>query len=275
MKLKYLGTAAAEAIPAIFCSCATCIQARATGGKDIRSRNQALINDDLIIDYPPDSFSHGIQNNIDFSGIYNYLITHTHGDHFVPEEWGYVEPPFSDNPKDWPQFNLYGSIELKEKCDKSLNYIPKPMTLNVLEAYESVKIGKYTVIPIKASHSTSNPFCYAISDGNKSILYLHDTGFIFDEAYECFKKNGICFDIVSIDCTEGSVEEMEYYGHMCLGRGKIIRERLRKEGLVHDNTKYIMSHFSHGGKDVNYEESHRIYEKEGFIMAYDGLEVEA
>ena len=35
MKLKYLGTAAAEAIPAIFCSCATCIQARATGGKDV------------------------------------------------------------------------------------------------------------------------------------------------------------------------------------------------------------------------------------------------
>ncbi len=49
MKIKYLGTAAAEGIPAIFCECKICKKARELGGKNIRTRSQALINDDLFI----------------------------------------------------------------------------------------------------------------------------------------------------------------------------------------------------------------------------------
>ncbi len=33
MKLKYLGTAAAEGIPALFCRCEMCAYARKAGGK--------------------------------------------------------------------------------------------------------------------------------------------------------------------------------------------------------------------------------------------------
>ena len=36
MKLKYLGTAAAEGIPALFCRCEMCAYARKAGGKEIR-----------------------------------------------------------------------------------------------------------------------------------------------------------------------------------------------------------------------------------------------
>ncbi len=38
MKLTYLGTAAAEGWPAVFCNCPCCRQARVLGGKDIRTR---------------------------------------------------------------------------------------------------------------------------------------------------------------------------------------------------------------------------------------------
>ena len=38
MKITYLGTAAAESIPALFCNCTWCRQAKANGGKDVRSR---------------------------------------------------------------------------------------------------------------------------------------------------------------------------------------------------------------------------------------------
>ena len=52
MKLTYLGTAAAEAVPAIFCNCEICKEARKLGGKNVRTRSQALINDDLLLDFP-------------------------------------------------------------------------------------------------------------------------------------------------------------------------------------------------------------------------------
>ena len=51
MKIQYLGTAAAEGIPAIFCDCKTCQKARKLGGKEIRTRSQAIIDDRLLIDF--------------------------------------------------------------------------------------------------------------------------------------------------------------------------------------------------------------------------------
>ncbi len=42
MKIKYLGTAAYEGLPAIFCECDTCNEARKRKGKNIRTRSQAL-----------------------------------------------------------------------------------------------------------------------------------------------------------------------------------------------------------------------------------------
>ncbi len=61
MKLQYLGTAAAEAIPAIWCNCEVCQNARKMRGKDIRTRSQVLINEDLMVDFPPDAYMHMLQ----------------------------------------------------------------------------------------------------------------------------------------------------------------------------------------------------------------------
>lgn len=49
MKLHYLGTGAAERVPALFCHCQVCEQARQHGGKDIRTQTQALIDGGAII----------------------------------------------------------------------------------------------------------------------------------------------------------------------------------------------------------------------------------
>ena len=50
MKLTYLGTAAAEGWPAAFCNCDGCRAARRLGGRNIRTRSQALVDDALLLD---------------------------------------------------------------------------------------------------------------------------------------------------------------------------------------------------------------------------------
>ena len=47
MNLTYLGTAAAEGWPGIFCRCEFCERAKRLGGRDIRTRSQALLDDAL------------------------------------------------------------------------------------------------------------------------------------------------------------------------------------------------------------------------------------
>ena len=84
MKVTVLGSAAAECIPALFCNCPTCRKAAEKGGKDIRTRAQVLVNEDLMIDWPADAYLHKLQSGADFSKIETLLVTHSHSDHFRP-----------------------------------------------------------------------------------------------------------------------------------------------------------------------------------------------
>lgn len=44
MEIQYLGTAAAEGWPALFCDCEICRKARKTGGKELRTRTQSTVD---------------------------------------------------------------------------------------------------------------------------------------------------------------------------------------------------------------------------------------
>ena len=81
MKLKFYGTAAAEGIPAPFCTCKVCEHARAFGGKNIRTRHLSTIDDDIQMDIGPDFFWHTVHNGLDAMRIRHLILTHSHGDH--------------------------------------------------------------------------------------------------------------------------------------------------------------------------------------------------
>ena len=87
MKITFLGTAAAEGFPAIFCNCEYCNEARRLGGKNIRTRSQALIDDELLIDFPADTYSHFLKHGIRGDEIKYLIITHGHSDHLYPADF--------------------------------------------------------------------------------------------------------------------------------------------------------------------------------------------
>ena len=60
MKVKYLGTAAREGFPAMFCVCDNCKKAWERGERNIRSRSQVIVDNDLLIDLPGDTFYHAM-----------------------------------------------------------------------------------------------------------------------------------------------------------------------------------------------------------------------
>ena len=86
MKISFLGTAASEGWPSLFCQCEACKRARSAGGRNIRTRQQVLLNDDLLLDFGPDTLMHVNQQMIDLSRIHDVLVTHAHSDHFYPED---------------------------------------------------------------------------------------------------------------------------------------------------------------------------------------------
>ena len=274
MKLKYLGTAAAEGLPGIYCECDNCKKARKLGGKNIRSRSQALIDGKLLIDFPCDTYWHFIQNNISMTNVRNVLITHTHSDHFYIKDFGNFMPHYSvlDDP-DTP-FTVYGSEDVKEQlpyfCEKSKGRFDCVQ----IAPFEPFKVLDYTVTAIKAKHGTAHPYLYIIEKDGKSMLYAHDTGFLPEESFEYLKNQGKKFDFVSLDCTEGNREELNYDHHLCLGWNKKFREQFIENGLADKNTVFCLNHFSHNGTDSCYDDFSKIAAKDGFLTSYDGMEIE-
>ena len=61
MKLQFLGTGAAEGIPAVFCECEACEEIRRRGETEYHSRAQFLLDDTIGIDFPPDAYAHGLR----------------------------------------------------------------------------------------------------------------------------------------------------------------------------------------------------------------------
>ncbi|MDD4098077.1 MAG: hypothetical protein PHC30_04850, partial [Lentisphaeria bacterium] len=86
MRLTLLGTAAAEAVPALWCECDVCATARRRGGKDVRRRCCYLLDDDTMIDFGPDAFWQTTQAQIDLTVLKRLIFTHPHIDHLNPTE---------------------------------------------------------------------------------------------------------------------------------------------------------------------------------------------
>ena len=69
MTISFLGTGAAEGIPAPFCRCAACENARKVGGKEVRMRMGVLIDSTLLIDFSPDAFVEAMRFGADYTAL--------------------------------------------------------------------------------------------------------------------------------------------------------------------------------------------------------------
>src|SRR5690606_11370461 len=105
MRIRLMGTAAAEGWPAVWCACQACCRARAAGGKNVRTRSGALIDDDLKIDLPPDTYMQALRDGVELSKVRSLFITHTHADHYYLHELAMLFPPFAH---DGPALRIFG-----------------------------------------------------------------------------------------------------------------------------------------------------------------------
>lgn len=275
MKLKYYGTAAAEGIPAIWCSCDVCKKSKESGSKNTRTRSQALINDRLLIDLPPDTLYHFQHLGLPLNDIQYVLITHKHSDHLHPPTLivrckGFVMHEI-------PPINIYGSMPsidlIFDELRKAGVLERGKWNLNELMPFSKVTIDGFNVVPYKANHAFSTyPLIYEISDGNKRMLYGHDTGIFLDETWDYLKENKPYFNLVSLDCTMGIASSSGHH-HMNVSDCANTKEKLIELGCADENTIFILNHFSHNGH-VTYDELVPIAEKEGFLVSYDGMEIE-
>lgn len=272
MKINFMGTAAYERIPSIFCNCPACAYARKHGKKNIRTQAQVLINNDLLIDFGMDNYLHFVKSGVNFSAIPNILITHAHEDHFQLEELKMRSESGSKNII-CEDLNIYGGVGAKEFFESGDT---NKCTFNLMEKFVPYNVGKYKVIAFPARHGTIDPLTYLISDGQKTVYYSLDSWYPIDEVYDFIKENNIKIDAVICDCTYSVLDITDDGGHhMSLKNNFVHRERLINAGAINQNTTWVVTHFTHNsmhkdGKAVSFRELNKICKKNKMKLAYDG-----
>ena len=278
MKIKYFGTAAAEGIPALFCHCKVCEYARANGGKDVRTRSQAMIDDALLLDFPPDTYMHVLTYGLPLHKLHHCFVTHAHHDHLYPYDFFMRAPSYAPSlGEHTAPLNIYGSEIVQNTIEKEFSRKELEdkgiIKCHTLEPFKPCFAGEYKVTPLKASHSkVRGPYIYIIQKGDKAMLYAHDTGFFPDETWKCLENNPVKFDCVSLDCCNGEGPLNSDY-HMNVEKNLLVKERLTELNCADEKTIFCVNHFSHNAKVVLYNELVEAVKPYGFIVSYDGMEV--
>jgi phosphoribosyl 1,2-cyclic phosphate phosphodiesterase len=280
MEITFLGTAAATSYPLAFCKCGYCTMARKRAGKDLRKRSSIIINNDLMIDFGPDSIVSTFMHNKDLSEVRYLLQTHPHPDHFdashlatrIPEYLGVNTPPLE-------VFASHGTFKKMTEMLINDGYVKdifdeeeqKRMNLRiqVVKHNETYIAGNYQITAFATDHDISvESMIYSITQNNITALYATDTDKFIEETWTAFKDKDIKFDIVIMDHTYGP--DADSGDHLNANRFIEQIKRMKSEDLLSDSCRILATHLSHEGNPTH-DELSEFAKSYGYEIACDGL----
>jgi phosphoribosyl 1,2-cyclic phosphate phosphodiesterase len=260
----FLGTAASEGWPAVFCQCQYCIKAREIGGKNLRSRASVLFNDDLKVDFPPDTYMHVLKYGLDLGALKFLLVTHSHRDHFYADDLETRRSPFAYI-KCGDPLKVYGNETVYEKTVKVAP--PEVVSPEIIKPFKPLKLDYYEVEALPADHARSEEcLLYVISIGDVSVFYGHDSGWYPDETWKALKRRKL--SLIIMDCTCIIKNCVNY--HMGIETMVKAKNRMISEGIADGNTIFIATHFSHNGELLHHELEEKL-KPYNITPAYDGM----
>jgi phosphoribosyl 1,2-cyclic phosphate phosphodiesterase len=283
MNLTFLGTSAANAYPEAFCCCANCERARTLGGKSLRKRSAALVNDDLLIDLGPDIMTASALHARPLTGVRYCLQTHAHADHLDASHLLSRSPGYGVLGALRLHFYAsHGTLRLlaalleRDITPKSLldSELGERLNLEIhpIEALQTFSAGPYLVTALPANHDpTLDPLLYALQAGGCSIFYGTDTAALPEETWRAFHSHNLRFDLVILDHTYGPDQVSS--DHLCARDLIEHLARMRAEGLMSEGARLFATHIAHEGNPPH-PELVDFAAQYGYEVAYDGLTVE-
>jgi phosphoribosyl 1,2-cyclic phosphate phosphodiesterase len=269
MEMILLGTAAAEGWPAPFCVCEHCAAARIRGGPNIRTRSGALIDDELKIDFGPDTVAQMQRTGRNLSKLRTIIFTHQHADHMVASELELASTPVTQTPP--PPIELWGNSQVMAEIARQFKDHPERLEAFVLREFkpgDSFTTAAGDEVNALLADHVAGASVLRIRRNGKTIFYGHDSGFYPQGTLDAL-SDGVKLDIALLDCTGGG-QTSQNRGHMdCNGVIQTVAD-LRRCGAVTERTRVIATHFSHNGGSLH-EELIKTFLPHGVEAAFDGM----
>ena len=267
MKVLLMGTGGADGIPALYGDDRVSKYARANGGKDLRTRSAAVIDNDIKLDLGPDTLSQVHRFGLDAREWSALFVTHSDDDHLCLSEIQYGMVPFVECEK--LEYTIYGN-ELV--CEVIRHRYPEwPIDLIELRKYEPVVHEEYRITPILATHKGDEE-ChnFVIEKDGRKFLYATDTGLYRQEVFDFLA--GWNIHAVVVECSEG-FHKTPYVGHMDLAQCVEQVSRLRENGAIAPGAAIFTTHHTAGG-NATHDELTEALAPYGILPGFDGLSFE-
>lgn len=285
MRLRFLGTAAAEGYPDAFCDCANCRQARKRGGKSLRRRSSALIDDVLLIDPGPDLHAACLAEGLSLAGLRYCLQTHEHSDHLAAIHFFARAPMCQVVGHGRLEYLASAGALAKAAADLGIaagEGFQDPtvaerwnLSARVAEPFQEYMVGPYRVRTVRANHDPKiTPLLYLIERDGRCLFYATDTGELPEETWahlEARAAKGTRVHALALDHTFGRAGRVQ--GHMNWEQFTEQVARLRAIGLLAPDARLFAHHIAHHSNPCH-EELAAFAAVHGYEVAYDGLEVE-
>jgi phosphoribosyl 1,2-cyclic phosphate phosphodiesterase len=267
--LTFLGTAAAEGYPCLFCRCDNCERARRLGGRSLRLRSSALVNDDLLIDLGPDVLAASLTLGRSLAGVRWCLQTHAHRDHL---DTSHLLLRAADH-------GLVGAARLelwaspatlaRVAADLPADHAALGVALRAPEPLRPFVLGLYRVTAYPTDHAPG-ALLYAIEGGGGSLFYGTDTAALPEATWRALRDARTRFDVVVLDHTYGPGVDAD--DHLTAGAFAEHVRRLREEGLLAHGGRVLAHHIAHDSNPAHPDLA-ELAARAGYEVAYDGLVV--
>jgi phosphoribosyl 1,2-cyclic phosphate phosphodiesterase len=285
-ELLFLGTGAAEGVPAMYCRCPACQGARERGGREIRTRSSLRVGLHHQIDVSPDLYGQMLAAGSDMFDVDHVLVTHTHEDHFAPtmlfdkkmsrQTSGRPVSVYLSKPA---KVYVEGLVAGALRSRKERAWVEENIPLIGLDYFGEYEIGGLAIQTVKGRHPGHGPgecsinYLVGMPDGRK-FLYACDTGYYDEETWSFLAGRRV--DILILECTFAgkSGEANSSADHLRLESFLMMLERMRRIGFIDESTAIYATHFNpHQGLSHFELEDRLLRSPYRAAAAYDGLRI--
>lgn len=257
MRLRFLGTGTSYGVPYLGCTCSVCTS---SDPRDKRLRASIVVESGetrLLIDTGPDLRQQCLRAGV--STLDAVLWTHAHNDHIIGLD---DIRPFSDRAGYIPG---YADAKTGERIRQIFDYcfvadrehpgFPR-LTMNSIEAFETLQFGDIRVTPIPISHGRAGEiFAYEFEENGRRVVYASDCVSIPERSLERMRG---C-DVFIVD----ALRQSEHPNHFSVAQAL---EASRKIGPERTFFTHVTHELGHAETEASLPD--------GVKLAFDGLELE-
>ena len=252
MKLYYIGTGAAD-------------WTQEAGARDGISRrfSCAVLDDLLSIDLAPTTPREYFAPSSPLGQVQYVLYTHSHNDHYDKDTL----------------LALCKTRAVTVICDPDFGMrLPSHENLTHISAtpLQEVKIGDYTILPLRANHRVSQhpqeqPLHFIISKDGNNLFWGADGAWLYCDTWQALLKKGP-FDRLILDGTLGEgIGDWRIFEHNNLPMIRLMCATMRHKKVIKPTGQVWLTHLSRDAHESPVTLPATL-EQEDLHVAYDNLE---